>query len=568
MTAWLSLAEVASSASAGLAERPVAWRAGALIRHARWVQDVARWRAAFASHPGRRIALFFEDGYDFAAALYGAWHAGKEVVLPGDAQAATVQGLLPQVDGCAGLLPGAIAPADSAQPSNLHPLDLRATRLVIYTSGSSGQPLAIAKTLGQMDAEVRHLQQVFGDRLDGAEGLTVHATVTHQHIYGLLFCTLWPLAAGRPFSVERLAYPEEMALRLDGRPGVLVSSPAHLKRLPASVDWAAARARLRAVFSSGGPLPPESAQQALATLGQSPIEVYGSSETGGIAWRQRATHGDRWEPLPGVDWRIDDGILSVRSAHLADDAWWETSDRVQALPEGGFVLRGRADRIVKIEEKRVSLTGLEQAVVATGLAAEARALLVEADGGGARLALVAVPSEQGWAQLRRDGKRAFNEHLRRELLLRVERVALPRRFRYVRELPANTQGKSTEALLAALFDGVLPPAEWHERTAQRSELALELTPELRVFDGHFPGMPVLPGVVQIDWAVAFAAQCFALPPRFLRADVLKFHAPVLPPLRLVLTLEWEAGAGQLAFQYSSPAGSHSSGRLVFGPDDA
>src|SRR5262249_8163800 len=119
----------------------------------------------------------------------------------------------------------------------------------------------------------------------------IWATVTHQHIYGLLFRVLWPLAAGRPFAAGRLVFNEEIAHRVAG-PAVLVASPAHLRRLPETVDWSPVRAGLRAVFSSGGPLPPEAADATLALLGVAPVEVYGSSETGGVAWRQRARHGD------------------------------------------------------------------------------------------------------------------------------------------------------------------------------------------------------------------------------------------------------------------------------------
>jgi acyl-CoA synthetase (AMP-forming)/AMP-acid ligase II len=354
-----------------------------------------------------------------------------------------------------------------------------------------------------------------------------------------------------------------MAGRLGCEPSVLVSSPAHLKRLPETLDWAAARGQLRAIFSSGGPLPPESSAQAHVLLGVSPAEVYGSSETGGVAWRQRAHDGDAWAALPGVQWRLKDDTLWVQSAHLDGPEWWETADRAKALPDGRFVLQGRADRIVKVEEKRVSLVALEAALVASGLVAEGKALLLASEGG-PRLAVVAVPSAQGWALLRAEGKRGLNAKLRAHLLRGFERVVLPRRFRYLRELPVNTQGKATEALLSALFQPELPQASWRERRAPQAAVSLQIVPQLRVFEGHFPGVPVLPGVVQLDWAIAFGRQAFALPRRFLRAEQLKFQQPVLPPLQLELELEWKAESQQLHFRFASQAGQHSSGRLVFG----
>ena len=566
MSEWLPLAQVASAP--GLAERPVAWRGAAAIRRAQFLHDVGRWQTAFAAHPGRRFALYADDVYTFSAALYGAWHAGKEVFLPGDTQPATLERLMAEVDGCAGDLPGALVPADPlTAPADLpprQPLDPRATRLVIYTSGSGGEPAAIGKRLDQLDAEMHNLQAAFGALMaQPGEASTVYSTVSHQHIYGLLFCVLWPLAAGRLVDVQRLVYPEQMAERLAERPCVLVSSPAHLKRLPDNLDWAPLRRTLRAVFSSGGPLPPEAAQAAWTLLGHSPTEVYGSSETGGIAWRRRAEHGDRWNLLPGVQWRLQSELLAVRSAHLADDDWWETSDRVRADGADGFVLLGRADRIVKIEEKRVSLTAMENALLAGGDIAEARALLVPTEAG-TRLALVAVPTASGWQRLQAEGKNRFNERLRAELLKTVERVALPRRFRYVRRLPFNSQGKSTEALLLALFRPAMPQPDWQLREAHQATARLEVTADLAVFDGHFPEMPVLPGVAQVDWAIALARGCFPLPARFLRLEMLKFQRPVLPPVRLELTLHWQADASRLSFRYTGAAGVvHSSGKAVF-----
>ncbi|HAU81132.1 MAG TPA: AMP-binding protein, partial [Stenotrophomonas sp.] len=95
-------------------------------------------------------------------------------------------------------------------------------------------------------------------------------------------------------------------------------------------------------------------------MGVAPTEVFGSSETGGVAWRRWSAARPQWHPLPGVAWRIDEGCLAVRSPHLASEDWWLTQDRAVADDGHSFRLLGRADRIVKIEERRVSLDALEQ----------------------------------------------------------------------------------------------------------------------------------------------------------------------------------------------------------------
>lgn len=566
-----------------------------------FTRALLQWRAAFLARSDQRVALYFQDSHAFAAALFGAWHAGKTVVLPGDLQPAALLRLRDEVSCLASDTAQDALPAVQANPTDaeqspapeLHPLDPLATHIVIYTSGSSGEPCAIDKCLAQLDAEVTALEACFGPQLAGASNSTprVLTTVSHQHIYGLLFGVLWPLAAQRPFADTRLAYPEDIAQRTADGPCVLVSSPAHLGRLPQHLDWSGARDQLRAVFSSGGPLPLDAARQAQRLLGRAPIEVYGSSETGGIAWRQRrqgdaATDSERWAPLPGVAVSEQGGCLRVKSPHLPptpalpsgnspETGWFTTADRVAEMsPDGRFALLGRADRIVKLEEKRVSLTAIEQCLAQSPWVSTARALVLP---GAPRTELGAVVALNavGRAALGEQGKLAINRALREHLLQVVERVALPRRWRYLNELPTNAQGKTTEALLMPLFANpttppasLLPEARWVERAAARAQVELDIRADLVVFDGHFPVAAILPGVAQLDWAIAFGRQAFEMPTRFVRVDALKFQQPVRPGTALQLALEWLPGKSSLHFAYTSAEGPHSSGRVVFEHDTA
>ena len=564
MSDWLALTEVASHP--GLAERGVAWRGDAALDRAAFLHEVGRWQASFAAHPGRRWAIYIEDPFDFAAALYAAWHSGKTPYLPGDAQPATLERLARLVDGMAGDLPGAIGPSDAPADPPVRPLAGEDTRLVMFTSGSSGEPVALEKKLAQLDAEVHTQHEAFGRQWARHADLRVHATVSHQHIYGLLFYVLWPLAAGRPFVTQRLAYAEEMAARLGPAPSVLVSSPAHLKRLPEALDWTLARRGLQAVLSGGGPLPGEAALQAARCFGVAPIELFGSSEAGGIAWRRHALHADRWQPLPGVEWRIDDDLLCLRSPHLPNAQWWRTSDRVRADAGGSFVLLGRADRIVKIEEKRVSLGTIEQRLAESPLLVDQRALTLTV-GNGLRVAAVVVPSASGRALLAALGRRAYNEALRTWLADSVERVALPRRWRHVQALPVNTQGKITEAALKALFEDDMPAVHWLERSATQARAEFSVEAGDAAFEGHFPAAAILPGVIQLDWAIRCARDCFALAAPVCGLEILKFQQPVLPGTRLSVALTWKPQARAMTFRSTSITGVHASGRVLFAVPD-
>ncbi|WP_354686488.1 AMP-binding protein [Cupriavidus necator] len=535
---------------------------------ARLLARAAAWRTAFAAAPGVRWAIHLESTQEFAAALFGAWHAGKHVVLPGDMRPETLLALRAHTDGWAGALPQGLQPAQdidgNAGEWPLLPAD--ETAVTLFTSGSTGAPEAIHKRLAQLDAETGALQAAFGARVPRHARLLT--TVSHQHIYGLLFCVLWPLAAGRALPHTRLAFHEEVVAACGDAPTgsvVLISSPAHLRRMPESLDWSAARAAVCAVFSSGGPLPPAAADDALRHLGQSPVEVFGSSETGGIAWRQRAHQQDRWTALPGVAWRLQDGFLAVRSPHLPTGDWHLCADRALADGEHGFVLAGRADRIAKIEEKRVSLTRIEQALAASPLVQDARVVLVDLDVG-TRVAAAVVLSAAGIAMLADAGRATLVAALRASVADAVDPLGLPRRWHLAAEaLPCNAQGKITEAMLRDLFRQTLPRAAWIECGEASAAAMLDVGEHLAVFDGHFPGTPIVPGVAQIDWVMALAPQRLPVPPRdrFLRLDVLKFQGVIRPGSQVRLDLEWLPEKASLAFRLTSAAGPHASGRIVF-----
>lgn len=92
---------------------------------------------------------------------------------------------------------------------------------------------------------------------------------------------------------------------------------------------------------------------------------------------------------------------------------------------------------------------------------------------------------------------------------------------------------------------------------------LHVPPELAHFPGHFPGIPILPGVVQIDWAIRLARQHLNVQGEFESMENIKFQALVLPDARLTLVLTWNAVRRQLDFSYANSQRKYSTGRIVF-----
>jgi 3-hydroxymyristoyl/3-hydroxydecanoyl-(acyl carrier protein) dehydratase len=95
-------------------------------------------------------------------------------------------------------------------------------------------------------------------------------------------------------------------------------------------------------------------------------------------------------------------------------------------------------------------------------------------------------------------------------------------------------------------------------------LDLHVPIELDYFAGHFPNLPVLPGVVQIDWAVRYARAHFTLAGCFTALEHIKFQSLVLPDAKLQLLLKWDEQKKRLEFSFSTSERKYSSGRIAFG----
>jgi acyl-coenzyme A synthetase/AMP-(fatty) acid ligase/3-hydroxymyristoyl/3-hydroxydecanoyl-(acyl carrier protein) dehydratase len=551
----------------------VAWRRGNAISWQEFLDRARAWRALLKRMPGQGFALYHTDAVEFAAALFAAWHAGKTIYLPGDSLPNTCATIRHRVDGYLGEFAAVWEPkSPAAQDScgameGFGRLNPEVVGLVLYTSGTTGTAQAISKKLAQLAAEVATLEKQFGASLGAAD---IIATVSHQHIYGLLFNVLWPLAAGRAIHAQIFSYYEELEKTLVAREAVLVSSPAHLKRLPENPAWTRAATRLCAVFSSSGPLSFDIARECARLLGRVPIEVYGSSETGGIAYRQQeTTANEAWTPLPGVRWRVDprEHVLEVSSAHLPDKNWLRLADCAESAENNQFILGGRVDQIAKIEGKRISLGAIESLLTASPWVRAARVLAIE--GRRQQVAAFVVTSESGRGQLIAQGKRVFSRSLRNLLSESIEPVGLPRIWRYLDALPLNAQGKTTYADLLALLERepprpTQPQGRLIEKSAERAVFELTAPRNLLYFEGHFSGRPILPGVVQVDWVIAYGRQCFDLPPVFRALHALKFLRLIPPEMPIVLELVHEAAKSSLAFKITSRLGAHAKGRVIFG----
>lgn len=518
-----------------------------LIERAQFWRDVAAEYSAISTITGNTVALHSHDSYDFLVLMFAALAAGKVLRLPPSRLAEQERDFANHgIAFLARQYPAAQTPLpviDSNWPEQ--------AQLEFYTSGSTGAPKCIHRTLAQLLHEVTTLADTFTLNAQSV----VLATVSHQHIYGLLFKLLWPLVKGHSFYRSQLAYPEAVAgvQQQLPAPNILVASPALLKRWSSDItlhncQW---------VCSSGGML----AAGVRANINAPLLEIYGSSETGGIAsrWQDHAP----WQALSGVDIRLDGESLHIRAKHACQTDWLETGDRARAHAENQFELLGRQDRIIKLEEKRISLDavqlalcqhpGVEQAHV-TVLTHGQREFL------GAVLAL--TPDVINALQIGNITKQAWLIGLRATLTERIESVALPRHFRLLSSMPVNAQGKLDHNTLNKLFDCMLFPVVLQQHhSATEASLQLDFPPELECFKGHFPNEPIYPGLAQIGFVEHFAKTLWPDLQWVNSMEQMKFQSLIKPFMQLHLQLTRQGARVQ--FSLRNQESTVASGRLLW-----
>ena len=390
---------------------------------------------------------------------------------------------------------------------------VRARRFSVsfHTSGSTATPKTIVKTFASLAKEVAFHRARLADVL--ARKPVFLSTVEPHHMYGRLWRVMLPRASGCAVDPEVILTPESLLEKMRAAESVfLVTTPSFLARFAEYADQYDVPQNVVELTTSGALLTADVAAAARRVFGRAPLEIFGSTETGGVAWRRQETGDEAWTVFDPVKaWSDASGRLTVASPFscarrftLGDGVLFASGGALggRALPQGRrFKLLGRMDRMVKIAEQRVSLPEMEATMCLLPDVAEAALGVVEGAHGPV-LGAVVVPRKGGWSDLKSRGKRACARALRAQCLPLFPKGAVPRKYRFVRELPRNAQGKVQASAIRDILASQMaePFVENEERTATTYVADLSFDRDAAYFQGHFPDFAVLPGVIQLGTA--------------------------------------------------------------------
>lgn len=312
-------------------------------------------------------------------------------------------------------------------------LDRSGTAITIRSSGSSGAPRRHTHPSAQLAAEAAY----WARQLPGCR--RVYTAVACHHIYGLLFTLMLPAELDVPVDDLRGRSPGAVLAML--RPGdVVIGHPLFWEALLRAAPSGWPR---DVVGVTSGAACPDATARALTDAGLARLlDVYGSSETGGIGWRERT--GDGWTDGRGAHrllpwWREHgDGLLA-----RDDDAPIMPPDHLDWDHAGRFAIGRRCDGAVMVGGTVVDPARVRDMLCAHPGVADAGVRLMH-PGEGNRLKAFVVPRAEV-----ADDLPALRLSLTAYLDTVLSVPERPRAIRFGRALPLTPSGKPADWLAAA-----------------------------------------------------------------------------------------------------------------------
>jgi fatty-acyl-CoA synthase len=325
--------------------------------------------------------------------------------------------------------------------------------MLVYTSGTTGEPKAAIHTAAAMRANVEAAIEAQG--LDA--GTRALAVLPMFHVGGLCIQVLPVLAAGGRVRLHARfdagAWFDDLAA---WRPTTSLLVPATMRALIEHPRWPAAELASLAFVNCGSSIVPRHLIDAFHARGVPVCQVYGATETGPLTLVLRAAEamahpGSVGRPALGVELRLVDGEVQVRAPQLARgyhrlpgdpafaDGWFRTGDLARVDAEGFHEIVGRTRDLIISGGENIHPAEIENLALSDPAVAEA--------------AVVGLPDSR-WGEVPvlalviRDGA-AFDEARLRALFeRRLARFKHPRRIVVVDSLPRTALGKVRKSSLA------------------------------------------------------------------------------------------------------------------------
>ncbi len=306
----------------------------------------------------------------------------------------------------------------------------------VFSSGTTKHPECNVKTWSMLRGGAAITDQILQGLDVEPDSLALIGTTPHGHMFGLEATVFAALGFGHCVYRDTVFYPADLeaatkvARELGFSKLVLVTSPAHLRFLESTI---LATPEICCVLSATAPLSRAQAERIEARGGVKVMEIYGSTETGSLAFR-RTTQDETWTPAAGF--RLVSGTATGCTAgapHLPEPVL--LGDDVDLRPDGHFKLLGRTGDIVSIRGKRNRVSALNAILVEVSEISDGIFLHSKRESNDL-LAIAAVPALDNALS-----ETVIKVAIRKHLLRYVDPAFVPKKILIQKEIPRTPTGK-------------------------------------------------------------------------------------------------------------------------------
>lgn len=478
------------------------------------------------------IVIYNRNNYDFIIQFFASIYSGKTIWLLAD------KSKLGDLDIDYDTIDSIEYP--DGEPFNFPNINPNDVLINFFTSGSSGKPKPIAKSLFNLISEGDDIGKTFGF-LD--KNLTVMSTTTMCHLFGMTFHLMTSLCNRLVINTDTVSYPEN----IDRENVFLVSTPTFLaSALKHDLKF---KVSPKYIVSAGSKLDNEIFRE--LEKDSNVIEIYGSTETGVIA--NRTHYNDSFTLFENVKVIPNEKSVEVHSDY-AFGGKATINDNVE-IHNRKLKVKNRTDRVLKICEKRISADELETKLKKHEFVENC--YITQSDD---KLACLCVLSESGKNYLLDKNIASLIKTLK-QASIKISEI-IPQKWKFLDAIPMNDMGKIDKGVINHLFNMKLSLPIILEKKADISSVTYKIFFHNRCnfFKGHFNEFPLVPGVFQIYFAKELANYHYKLDIGQGQWKRIKFSNIIKPDS--VIYLRLEKTEKNVNFEYYSDDIKYASGTFL------
>ncbi len=489
-----------------------------------------------------KVLILSQNHFDFLLNFLSAIFAQKEIYLLSDPKKAQMLNF-----DFIKLENFVIQEVNEQQTAaKIEKLDFDKVLINLFTSGSSGKPKHIIKSLKNLIIESLDTFKGYANSLHEKKLLVSTSTSPH-HMFGLVFYIVIPLCHLKNLIIDtkEVLYPDSADLK----DNIFVSTPSFLEKFEKyNVEL---NKPPYLIYTAGDKLK-EHVFKYFTNKNIQVCEIYGSTETGTIAYKNFYEDNLRCFDLVNITTNEESQIV-IESPYFRPENI-TLGDIIQLKTKNEFILGKRSDRILKIQEKRISAQEIEELINKTDFVKDSYCFKYDE-----KLACAAVLSPKGLESLLKN-KIETIKTLKKQIKKYSE--IIPQRWKFLYEIPKTQTGKIDSLKIKSIFDKNISLPVIKQITEKENEASIKMVfpKSCNFFEGHFNKFPILPGVIQLYFANMLTQDIFKIKIKESPIKKMKFSHLIRPDAEIDLIIKIEGK--NIHYQYNKNEQICSSGVLT------